>query len=236
LLDQFTVAHNYRIVCGILVSHKTFLGESKTRMPAEADLPIMSDLIHKKKYLTAIHYCPKDSPPDVAIEDVEEICAMTFPDIVQINCGNPTVIEAIVKALGSTPPEIVFQMNRTILGRFGDSHTAVMEYFKRVSGNNSKHHCLFDMSGGKGRSIPEDGIMWDGKLQLHGELGGLIGKHGLVPGVAGGLNSRNVDACIYEFGRAISVDAESGVRDAEDKLVMDEVNAFYRNACERINS
>lgn len=228
-------ANNHRIVCGVLVSHRTLLGESKSRYPCEEDVVKIARNVRAFEYVLAIHYCPKGNPANVAADDVEEICGLAKPSIIQLNCGNPVVIEAMLKALPKDrTPEVVFQMNRTILGRHGDKHSSVIEYFKKIGGNHSYNHCLYDMSGGKGIGIPKEGFAWDDKVRHHNDLCGMIGKHGLIPGVAGGLNPRNVADAIGTFGKSISIDCESGVRDADDKLVMDEVNSFYGNACKKI--
>lgn len=218
------------VMVGILASPATLAGRPSPYLPkryaAAADIP---DIFQDDDcVLNAIHMSGCGGGKLVGHLLAAEDAARGNLDAIQLNgsrwpnAGSLLEWRETRRESRNGPPLLVLQVSREMIESVDHGPRDLVDRLQHYVG--VADHILLDQSGGWGRPV---NLEWARAVarELHTRAG--FNRVGF--GLAGGLRPDNVGhlrAFSREFGGAISVDAESGLRNPSDELDIAKVRAF----------
>jgi hypothetical protein len=215
-----------KLAVGVLVSEKTFLGKSNDITPnrypkVEKIKDIFGPTFGDTRFLNAIHLSK------VTYGGINEMCSAlkisTGAKAFQLNMVFPDKIDLLCYKGKFKADKFIFQINDRLLGKLGGSAEKVAVEVKRY--NKAIDYILFDISCGRGLVInPYIVLKYLEKIRfLNPDIG---------IAVAGGLSPINLEILmpILKEHPDISIDAETGIRNSEDKLCPERVKRFVDKA------
>lgn len=215
------------VMLGILVSHKSISGQGASKRYADFHMNATKivaaiESLGRKDVLPAVHYNSR-SKKNVD-EDLTSLWRFKKMHI-QLNIREPELVKYAISALLGSPYSdwgVIFQANLSIVRQYGI--LGALAFFNGANPVGQKDtHVLFDLSGGRGEPLDME------KAKEAKEIAKKrFPKIGF--GIAGGLTPDSVQEIISAIGTDVSIDVESGVRDADDQLVIEKANLYLANA------
>lgn len=211
---------HYKVYLGVLVRPKSIEGNPDVgpRFPSAGDVgQIISRirLLHPQVQ-PVIHYCPGKS---CMLARDARVINQFGAGATQLNFDD---LDLVRRYLTKFNPHdvLIFQLNKAFVSDLWWLSSAI-GYFAGVM--RTYDHLLVDMSGGRGELCDPARFY---------QIRNAFSRLGFTPqlGIAGGLGPDNIRQLLKTVGPGVSVDAESGLRDAHDNLDVDRVNAYLEEA------
>ncbi len=218
----------HQLMIGVLLSKSVVdLGihpkpERRARYPPLDAIPgLLEHATGDVNVMRTVHYNTRGAVLDEIGTIMNKMGWKGLVDAFQLNVPFPPFVPEEARSLKKAYPglKIIIQLKGSDISRFSLSH--VCKAIALIEAD----HVLIDSSGGKGKNVD--------MKQSSSVFNKVTRSTKAIAGFAGGFGDHNVQARVEEYKRILgtrifSVDAETHVRDAKDRMDDDRVHGYIK--------